>query len=109
MSRPARTRRSKNNLSALTDADVRALLWLGNYEFFDGEFESLEGKWNEYREQLLKEHSKPGFRPYAFWFFDLKATHTWINWRKNIPLAERRKYRTKNGKVISNREYFKCN
>ena len=102
MSRPARTKRVQK-VTALSHDDVRVLI-KGEY-YFDGSVEDLEPKWRRYRKELMKEHSRPGFRPHAWWILDMRVTDLWLQWKENVPLAERRKYRTKNGKVLSNREY----
>ena len=102
MSRPARAKRGQK-VSKLSHEDVRVLV-KGEY-YFDGTVEALEPQWRRYREELMKQHSRPGFRPYAFWVLDMGVTDLWLQWKENVPLAERRKYRTKNGKVLTNREY----
>lgn len=103
MSRPARTKRQHLFANELTPEEEEILIKGDKLIIFPWDIDPLRPKWLKYKKQLLEKYKKPGFRPYAWWYFDMQVTWRWLNWMESIPMAERRKYRTKNGKVTSNR------
>jgi len=84
--------------------DEEKILVTGNYGF-DGDMEKLRAKWYRYGDQLIRKYQKPGYRIFAWWYFNYDVSPDFLSWMDNVPLAERRKYRTKDGEIVPNREH----
>ena len=93
----------KRRPASLNELDPETERIFVNGPDFDGDMVRLRPTWDRYKDQLLKKYQKPGYRIYAWWYYNFGVSPDFLSWMDNVPMAERRRYRTVDGKVIPNR------
>ena len=119
MSRPAAAKRYRRGTD-LSEYEAECLC-KDLYSFDDFEID-YKTKWEQNKKEILQKwmtfkpfeiagykcnYNKPGTRPFGWWVFEKGASGNWLGWSENVPLAERREYRKRGDKILSNIGHLK--